>query len=638
MRKRNKWLSGVSMLLVLAMIAGVWAILSGAGYVEPDASLPAQPQAPTPEALGEGGTLPSITLSESPTQPTENEEPTPTEVETSESTEPQTPETSEPTEQTTAPTEPETTEPTSPLSEPSTKPDSSEPTAEKTEEPTIAPTELPDVKPDDTPQEPTSATVEPSVVPTVSPSEPSTSPEPTESGEPQQPDDGTSVPDDGEVKIVTDLRSRQLTQDDLPDGIFEFYAYPSVDNAAYGIKVVVRNSATPQNGSPLQSTDGRTYCVTLPLNETTDITLYLKKGDENLAYVRYQLRYDAKKADENAPEVGENPPTILTSLDGYSGTVESHELVVWVSARTEPEGEPIRADQIEVWLNDTLLSAQTGDTRPEYLLYFGGESAVYTVKVVAWDGKGNSAMKQYTLEYRAVGEDEVLGDVTVILDATTVGLGILDSGVFEIRQGDSAASAVIRFLEEYGYDADYDGTAEVGFYLRSVGRADLCSGAAIPDSLWLMIERDGIALSGYSDPDSLSEYDYTMGAGWMYAIDGSVFPSRGLSDYPLSGNTTVCLRFTLAYGKDIGGYDSGHGALSGYCGAWINGGYTPLEHDLTETDRLDATETEDGYVEYTCARCGEVIRETIPALGTQPTAFDTPRRRRRTNFKRTMIL
>ena len=39
-------------------------------------------------------------------------------------------------------------------------------------------------------------------------------------------------------------------------------------------------------------------------------------------------------------------------------------------------------------------------------------------------------------------------------------------------------------------------------------------------------------------------------------------------------------RFTLSYGKDIGGYDStggGYGSLSSYCGLWINGGYQAPE-------------------------------------------------------------
>ena len=38
-------------------------------------------------------------------------------------------------------------------------------------------------------------------------------------------------------------------------------------------------------------------------------------------------------------------------------------------------------------------------------------------------------------------------------------------------------------------------------------------------------------------------------------------------------------------------------------------------HDFVETDRVEPTETEDGYIEYTCTICGETYREILPATG-----------------------
>lgn len=343
----------------------------------------------------------------------------------------------------------------------------------------------------------------------------------------------------------------------------------------------MKNSATPVNGLVLESTDNVHYAAPLVLNETTSITLYLKLDGENVAYVRYQIRYEMEKADEDNLEVGDNPPSIITNLDGYTDIMEAQDFLLWVSARTNPEGDPIYSNQIEVWLNGQLVPKQTGDSRPEYELHFEppnvGDYAKYTVKIRAWDGKGNSTMKIYTINYHTVSEGDYLGTVQIVLDATTVGLGIIDSATYEIVQGDTAAGVVIRFLEEYGYEPVYSGSAKVGFYLRSISRGDLCYGAKVPDSLWNMILRDRIQLSGHSDRDSLGEYDYTMGSGWMYSINGSVYPGRGLSEYKLSKNTTIYLRFTLAYGKDIGGFDAtgqGIGSLSSYCGVWINGGFS----------------------------------------------------------------
>lgn len=436
---------------------------------------------------------------------------------------------------------------------------------------------------------------------------------------------GGDAPGNGDndaVKIVTDLRNQQIARTELPEGILHFYAYPSVNDAGYTIKVVVKNSATPVNGLVLESADNVHYAAPLVLNETTSITLYLKLDGENVAYVRYQIRYEMEKADEDNLEVGDNPPSIITNLDGYTDIMEAQDFLLWVSARTNPEGDPIYSNQIEVWLNGQLVPKQTGDSRPEYELHFEppnvGDYAKYTVKIRAWDGKGNSTMKIYTINYHTVSEGDYLGTVQIVLDATTVGLGIIDSATYEIVQGDTAAGVVIRFLEEYGYEPVYSGSAKVGFYLRSISRGDLCYGAKVPDSLWNMILRDRIQLSGHSDRDSLGEYDYTMGSGWMYSINGSVYPGRGLSEYKLSKNTTIYLRFTLAYGKDIGGFDAtgqGIGSLSSYCGVWINGGFTPLDHNYVETERREPTDTEDGYVHYRCSKCGEEKNEIIPASG-----------------------
>ena len=603
MRQKDRFLEIISIVLILSLLIGLCAALPGRGYLEPENPLD-QASTLIPESLQGGGRLNGDGEEdrEDATAPEESQPPT-------------APEETEP------PTEPEQTEP---------------PTEAKQEKPT---------KPEESRQEA-------STQPVPGPEEEMGGQEPEDGpggngdsgdegdgpagGEGEGPGEGESTPgigEDEEPKIVTDLQDTFVTRLENPEGIWKFYAYPSIDDDSLSIKAVANNSETSASGRVLESADGRNYEAPLVLNDTTVITLYLKKDGENIAYVRYQIRYEAEKADEDNPEVGNDPPTIMTNLDGFTGLMETQDFVFWVSARTSPEGDPIYSNQIEVWLNGELVPKQTGDARPEYELHFEppnvGDYAEYTVKVLAWDGRGNSAMKVYTLQYHTVSEGDHLGQVKLVLDATTVGLGIIDSAEYEIVQGDTAAGVVIRFLEDYGYDAVYDGSATVGFYLRSISRGDLCRGAKVPERLWDMILRDGIQLSNPAGRDSLGEYDYTMGSGWMYSINGSVYPGRGLSDYQLSRDTTIYLRFTLAYGKDIGGAGQGMGKLDGYCGLWINGGYTPRDHDFQETDREEPTETEDGYVEHTCSVCGETKKEVLPATGetekpTEPKPTEPP--------------
>lgn len=603
MQRQDGILGVIGIVVVAAMIISLVSVLSGSGFSEPQNPLSQKAQPLAPEILsGEHG---SQNTSEDETTPeTEPESEPPTEPETEPPTEPE--------------TQPETEPPTEPETQPETEPIPPESTPQET-------------LPPDSTQEPTQGADENAGETTPNPDGGGNSDSDIEQTGPAGDDgdgsgDGGNTPGSGEddtVRIVTDLRSQQLTRLDLADGVFAFYAYPSSDDASYEIKAVLNNSATSMGGQVLTSSDAVHYEVPLVLNDTATITLYLKKNGENVSYIRYQIRYEAEKADEEHPEVGDYPPTILTNLDGYTDVMQTQDFVFWVSARTSPDGAPIYSNQIEVWLNGELVPKQTGDARAEYELHFEppnvGDDALYTVKVRAWDGKGNSTMKVYTICYHTVSEGDYLGEVNVILDATTVGLGIIDSTTYPIVQGDTVAGVIIKFLEEYGYDSVYDGNATIGFYLRSISRGDLCSSASVPEKLWSMILRDGIQLSGNASRDSLGEYDYTMGAGWMYSINGTVYPGRGLSDYKLSSNTTIYLRFTLAYGKDIGGFDAsgqGIGSLSSYCGVWIGGGYTPLSHSFVETDRVEATETTDGYVEHTCTKCGEISRETLPM--TQP--------------------
>ena len=71
-------------------------------------------------------------------------------------------------------------------------------------------------------------------------------------------------------------------------------------------------------------------------------------------------------------------------------------------------------------------------------------------------------------------------------------------------------------------------------------------------------------------------------------------------------------------GKDVGGYESAggsYGSLSSYCGLWVNGSYQPLSHDFEEAERVEPTETEDGYVRYVCSKCHEESEEVLPATG-----------------------
>ena len=341
--------------------------------------------------------------------------------------------------------------------------------------------------------------------------------------------------------------------------------------------------------------------------------------------MNYAIRYAAQKADQRHPTIGDHPPTIVTNLEGVTETTNRNfTLTVQATAYT---GRSLPESNIQVYLDGKRVLQPTGNPVFEYQLRFpdpfSGDSEAHTISIRAWDGQGNSRYVSYRIIYRFVDTGDVIGTAYVVLDITTMGMGLPEEPfAVQVRQNVPASYAVMEALEEWGYEYEYSGSPDVGFYLRRISRAGFMDYPDIPENLWAKILRDGLNLTGQHDPDSLGEFDYTQGSGWMYSINGTLYEGTGMSGYKVRNGITIYVRFTLSYGKDIGGYDStggGYGSLSSYCGLWINGGYQALGHDFVETDRLEPTETEDGYIHYRCSKCHEEKTDILPATGgTEP--------------------
>ena len=460
-------------------------------------------------------------------------------------------------------------------------------------------------------------------------------------------DHGSGGEEDDTPRIYTTLKTQQLTKAELPDSKLTFVAYP-LGKGDLHIRVRLKNETNSGNGLLLTSQNNQDYEAQLDFNADNLFVLSLYDGETFLGLVQYRVGYYANLADDTHPTVGDYPPSIVTNLDGASLDMSSQTFPLTVIARANAElgAGVIYSNQIRVTLDGKTVEKSYGDSQPTYELYFDppqlGDEETHIVRVLAWDGNGNSTMKVYTVTYHQISEGDPAGSVDVVLDATTIGLGILDTGTLDIVEGETAASVLLRFLQERGYEPDYQGSTTMNFYLRRISRGDIAYRANVPEHLWELILRDGITTNDNYDRDSIGEFDYTQGSGWMYSINGTLYEGTGMSGYKVSNGITIYVRFTLSYGKDIGGYDStggGYGSLSSYCGLWINGGYQALGHDFVETDRLEPTETEDGYIHYRCSKCHEEKTDILPATGggTEPIEpaptepVSTPRNRRPRN-------
>ena len=449
------------------------------------------------------------------------------------------------------------------------------------------------------------------------------SPEPTEEPGPAP----TEAPGPEEPHIVTDLVSRVWRSGELDGDTLRFYAY-AAGSGDLSLRVYYKESgSTANNGTRLLPADDRNFSVRLTLNQSYTFSLYLYRDGRRIGDAAvYYVSYRARLADDDEPEIGDAPPIITTSRDGRTDPVSVQTMTFVVWARTGTDGSPIYTSHLQVSMDGELLTNPTGSAASgyEYVLRFSaplvGDEREYTLRILAWDDAGNSAMRTVKIVYQTVSEGDDIGEATIRIDATTVGLGIVDEETVRIKQGDTAAQTVLQMLEDCGYEAGYDGLAEKngGFYLMRLTRGDLLFRAQVPERLWTLIQRDGISLTGAPGRDSLGQHDYTWGAGWMYDVNG-YYPGKGLSEWMLGDGDVLTLRFTLAWGKDIDGFGAtggGYGVLSSYCYVWRDGQEIPLGHDWQETARVEPTETEDGYADYVCTKCAETRRDVLPKTGT----------------------
>ena len=473
---------------------------------------------------------------------------------------------------------------------------------------------------------------------------PEEQPDPSDQ-EDQQPEEGDDQdkedeegPVDGEdqielpqgPQIATDLKSCTVSQEELSGDLFSFTALILNGDEDTYLQASITNSKV--NNRRLTASDGD-YATKLVWGRN-EITLTLKKGSETIREVTYVIDY---RPDANSGET-ENTDglTIRTNLSSDTVKLSNRNLTFTVWAM-DKDGKPVYQDNIRVELDgkEVRYSSGSGAAGLEYNLRLSG-SGRHTVTIWAWDDKNNISQKTYIIDYEAHEQGEKIGTATVRLDLSVLGLPVVDVPVTcDIFQDQPASYVIKAALESLGYQISYTGTLDSGFYLSRISRSMTFGAAQIPAELQQFLEKDGLSISQPGNyQNSLGEFDYTQGSGWMYAVNG-VYPGRGFSEYFLSDGDVLTLRFTLAKGKDIGGGNAG-GGKGGYCGTWIDGVYTSHHkyqngictvcgmvdpnshtHHETETITKPATCTETGEKTVTCADCGQTHTEVIPATGHQ---------------------
>lgn len=292
-----------------------------------------------------------------------------------------------------------------------------------------------------------------------------------------------------------------------------------------------------------------------------DRQLYIDYRDSTGRSRTYKYMLHFQRGAEGTPE--DRQPTIIAQVEA-DGTVigltngltmKTPDLIVLVDGRSY-NGQQLYANNYTVSVNGTVVSAPISQSGYQfgYTAYLSNVGA-NTITITATDGDGYAATRSWTVYYEN-------GDITVTVsvEATTVGLGYLVPPTeVTVPGGTDAWTVVQQVLTENGYTVSGSGS-----YLSAIQRSGICSGFFIDSELMELIMADGMDENGAGlDPqpfsmDSLGEFDFYRWSGWMYSYNGS-YPGYGLNVCKPQDGSVIRVRYTLAMGKDIGGYSSANG-------------------------------------------------------------------------------
>ena len=299
-----------------------------------------------------------------------------------------------------------------------------------------------------------------------------------------------------------------------------------------------------------------------------DRQLYIDYRDSTGRSRTYKYLLHFQRGAEDTPE--DRQPTIIAQVEA-DGTVigltngltmKTPDLIVLVDGRSY-NGQQLYANNYTVSVNGTVVSAPISQSGYQfgYTAYLSNEGA-NTITITATDGDGYSATRSWTVYY-----EEGTVTVTVSVEATTVGLGYLVAPTeVTVPGGTDAWTVVQQVLTENGYTVSVSGS-----YLSAIQRSGICNGWSIdPELMGRIIEDNMDELGAGMDPrpysmDSLGEFDFYRYSGWMYSYNGS-YPGYGFNVCKPQDGSVIRVRYTLALGKDIGGYSSAngnHGVSSG---------------------------------------------------------------------------
>ena len=214
------------------------------------------------------------------------------------------------------------------------------------------------------------------------------------------------------------------------------------------------------------------------------------------------------------------------------------------------DGVRLWSHNIEVICGNTVPCKWEDSSCTGYILKLhGGENPV-TIRLR--DNSGRQSEYSYNINCEAAEVGEEIGRIQISVNADLIGLGTLcESGSFPVLEGETGFDTVVRFLEDNGYEVSYRGS--VGSrYLARISMAGRFAGGELTDKAKENLAGAGVVPNNSKDDDSLGEFDYAPGSGWMYSRNGKK-PAYAMTSAVFADGERIELVFSLDMGNDLGG-------------------------------------------------------------------------------------
>lgn len=440
--------------------------------------------------------------------------------------------------------------------------------------------------------------------------------------------------ENGKTKTADTVYDDQLAGDMLP------YEMSIVGSDADSVAITSVSCTQTGNGNNKKN-----------LDESGEIQLFLnngKQGQNNFTVEAEDNSGNQYTFKINVPykHNGDDNIQIETNLDAVEELINETKTNLTVRAWGEDVNGNVTG-YIPANGTDTILRVvfdgmeigytSTSGTASEYDLYPAnpeiGDTNEHTLYIYAEDAYGNFGERTLTFTGKRREAGQKIGEATILVDMTVLGLGVSEPIQYDVLADEPISYVVAKAVmgmdtgepfgaasETFGWSGSYGGTLDTGFYLRSLNtglNANALEDAIWPGSteeevlaaidarfgagsglatLWRCLYRNGLNKSTGSG-GTFGEFDYTSGSGWMYSLRGSYYPGQSMSAVYLKDGDVLTLRYTLAYGWDIGGGSDNYGNIVGYCVKAVNGNF-----DINHA--METVENPDGSIHYVCQRCG----------------------------------